>query len=198
MVYRGTLFLTSALCVLVSCGSRTTTLLNGITVAPKDKSIFRNAGKFDSSLYGIIDTAVAYEEYRDVYRYDDIYHQYRHKYSALARLDTSGASDNFYSIVRFYPNGRLNYFVINRNKPFTARAVDPRYNGYQGIYYSEGEKLKIDLFTRTSGMGSYAIEKQTFRTRADTLYMKQRGSVYERTYVKRPLPDSFFVFKPYW
>lgn len=167
------------LSALMSCGISASLLRDNVTKVPRDSNVYSKASHFDLSLLSIIDTSVIYEEFEI-------------RYGVLSRLDTN-METRTYGNYKFYSNGRLNYFILDRNEDLLPQMFDPAFTGYRGIYYLDEGRIRGDLFTSKSGMGELGKLSSTFEVKADTLFevVRNREIKYKRMYVKRKLLPVF-------
>lgn len=165
---------------LMSCAMRTSLLKDNVTRVPWDSSVYSKGSGFDSSLLSIIDTSVVYEAFEI-------------RYGVLSRLD-SNRETGIYGNYKFYSNGRLNYFILDRDKELLPGTLDPAFTGYRGIYCFDRGRIRGDLFTSISGKREPGRLNLTFDVKADTLFETVRNGElkYKRIYVKRKLPVAFF------
>lgn len=167
---------------LVSCGIRTIKLGNKVSRIPKNKGVYRNLIKFDTSACKIIDTSVVYEAFNSTNK-------------VLNRLDNNDIH-RVYGIYRFYSNGFMNYFVISKDEKLTPKEFDPGYNGYRGIYYIEGNRISGELFTAINGLGHIGKVKKEFTVSGDTLIVSRgKSDLYPQVYIKRKLPSEYIAYK---
>ncbi len=158
--------------------------MDGRTKVPVDTTVFTKRGLFDKSLIQIVDTAVIYEEFSQ-------------RYGVLQRLDDH-IETSFYDIIRFYGNGCINFFIIDRDMQFSPQKLNPRYSGLQGLYYFEKGRIRIQLCGRTDQRGGQGLIYSTVKISGDTLYEKRDNSPFENIYVKRRFPEKFLSYTPYW
>jgi hypothetical protein len=171
--------------VLMTACMSTYTLRNGITKVPAKPSMYKNKAKFDNSLLTLIDTGSIYEEFD------------KH-YNVLTRLDTH-IETSVYGVYRFYPDGTFNLFFIDRDKPLQPNDFNPEHNGYRGVYYSEENKLRYDLFAPSNGLGWIGKLTGTFRISGDTLYeIRDVDKKHIDIYIKRKLPLDYLDYKKNW
>ncbi len=176
----------------VSCSilhMKTYTLANGRSRVPADNSVYANKSKFDQSLLDIIDTDAIYEEYNTHYK-------------TLSRLDTNVETVT-YGCYRFYPDGCLNFFTLNRNEVITAQDFDPSYRGYRGVYYLESRKIRRDLFAEINQQRDIGKLMATLEFRGDTLFLQSDKTSIDRNpqvriYIKRKLPEDYLNFTADW
>jgi hypothetical protein len=167
---------------LASCGIRATLLGNNETRIPQSANVYKNRGKFDSSVLKHIDTSVLYEEIGDMV--DSVLHERRFKNYEMYN----------YGVFRFYSNGFMNFFVMFKDPPYTAKQLDPAYTGTRGIYYTEGDKIKGELFR----CGKRKIRKLNLHvtTKGDTLFVTWTNlRMPQQVYIKRKLPPEFLKYK---
>jgi hypothetical protein len=166
-------------------------LIDKITPVPKNISVYKNKIKFSSSLLSKVDTTVVYEEFdRDR--------------NILMRADNC-ISCRGYSIYKFYPNGCFNAFFFGRNSTLPVNEFDPLYTGYRGVYYTENNKIRFDLFAEIDERQHIGKITGTLTFSGDTLYVKQddrKGidamKYPTEIYVKRKLSPEYFVYKANW
>jgi hypothetical protein len=174
-----------ACCItLMSCSIKTFVLENKITKVPIDDSkVYINKNKFNFTLLSKIDTNVVYEKLVT-------------EYNIVARLDNHNET-NIYGIYKFYPNGNLNYFVVDRDEPFVPNILNPNYSGYRGVYYSDGNKIKGDLYAPADERQHIGKLDRIFSIKGDSLLVERKYG-YIDIYIKRKLPPEYFVYKANW
>lgn len=171
--------------VLISSCLKTITLQNERTPVPAKSDVYKNKTKFEKSLLRVVDTNVIYEFFNQ-------------SYNVLQRLDTN-IETRTYGVYRFYPDGALNFFSLNRDKPLDSIYFNPKYNGYRGVYYLENKKIRYDLFAEINGWGWIGRLSGTLTFIGDTLYVKRDYStMYIDIYIKRKLPDGYLDYKADW
>jgi hypothetical protein len=164
---------------------KTFTLQNGRTKVPTKTLVYKNKVNFEKALLNVVDTAVVYEEFNK-------------RYNVLTRLDNH-IETSFYAVYRFYPNGELNYFVLDRDRPQGTNDFNPEYKGYRGVYYSEKSKIKYDLFAPSNELRWIGKLTGEFTFSGDTLYVRRDESPKEvDIYIKRTLPPEYFQYKANW
>jgi hypothetical protein len=169
------------LVALAACGIRGTRFGDTRVWVPKNNNAYSNRAKFDSSVFRYIDTGVVYED--------------------IGVKDNSGLHFRWfktyemynYGILRFYPNGFLNLFVVYKDPPWSPKQFDPDSNGARGIYYKEGNNIKGECFAGGRRMKKH---KMDISVSGDTLfitwsYFNKRQDVY----VKKKLPPEFLKYR---
>ncbi len=162
---------------------KTFLLDNKITKVPIENKVYYNKNKFNFSLLSVLDTAVVYEKFET-------------KYNALARLDNHSET-SIYGIYKFYSNGNINYFVINRNEQLTPNLFNPSYAGYRGVYYKDGDKIRGDLFAPADERQNIGKLDRFFSVKDDTLFVERQYG-YIDVYIKQRLPPEYFIYKANW
>ncbi len=158
---------------------------DNITKVPLNEKVYMNSCKFDPSVFKFLDTSVLYE------RYDMSHHR-------VMRLSKSLINE-YYDIYRFYPNGHLNYFLLNSKKTNILLAdLDPLHTGYRGVYFKKGEKMILEIFVCTSEIGLISKTREYINVKEDTLYIKRDGEQYERVYVKLKFPLAINAYNDGW
>ena len=170
--------------ILLSCNMKTYSLLDKITDVPINTNVYKNKSKFSASLLKTIDTGVVYEEYD------------RSK-NILMSLDKCTACRG-YRIFRFYSNGCLNMFFFDRNSTLPVNEFDPLYAGYRGVYYSEDNKIRFDLFAEIDQRQHTGKLSATLTFSGDTMYLKRDDLSYTEIYIKRKLPPEYFIYQANW
>jgi hypothetical protein len=169
--------------LLTSC-IRTVVLRNGITKVPINEKNYRNRVYCDSLLKKEIESTVFYEKvnlrYQKLYRIDD------------------HVESTFYGMFKFYSNGNVNYFLINKSLEFSPQSVDPSFCGYRGVYYRKNDNIKVDLFSITSELGSIGKKNKVISFGGDTLYVTDERSMITEIYIKRELPLEYFQYIAEW
>jgi hypothetical protein len=168
------------------------TLLDKVTDVPKSNAVYKNKSKFTSTLLGIVDTGVVYEEFDP-------------NYNILTRLDNHIENNNLYRLFRFYPNGCFNRFTINKDKNLDVIFFDPNYAGYRGVYYADNSKIRYDFFAGIDQRQHTGKITGTLTFSGDTLYVKRddrkglNATDYStEIYIKRKLPPEYFQYKANW
>jgi len=170
--------------VLMSCNMKTYVLKDKITDVPYKPTVYKNKSKFTTSLINTIDTGVVYEEFD------------REK-NILMSSDKCTACRG-YRIYKFYPNGCLNMFFFDRNSLLPTVEFDPLYSGYRGVYYTENNKIRFDLFAEIDQRQHTGKLSATLTFSGDTMYLKRDDLSYTEIYIKRKLPPEYFVYKANW
>lgn len=185
------LFFLVGLVLLMTACMRVYLLKDGITQVPIDPDVYENKIKFDKSLLDWIDTEAIYEEFD-------------HQYKVLNRLDNH-IETSIYATYRFYPDGRFNVFILDREMPLDSNTFNPEFNGYRGIYYKENGKIRYDYFSSISERGDIGKISGCFKFNGDTLYVKRddikgiNRTIYPvNVYINRQLPLDYLDYKADW
>ena len=168
------------------CEMKTYTLQNGRTKVPVDSTVYKNKSKFDKNLLTIIDTGVVYE----VYNVES---------KTPVRLDMD-YTHRFYGVYKFYSNGCLNYFTLDRNEPIDTTTFNPNYDGKRGVYYKEGNQIRYDLYAESNQQGHIGLLTGTFVFSNDTLYKYTYSDYLKQPsiYIKRRLPTGYLDYSANW
>lgn len=169
---------------LTSCNMKTYKLLNNTTRVPSDTNVYKNKSKFDISLLSVIDTLAVYEEYD-------------RNYNILKRTDNH-IENSIYGVCRFYSNGCMNEFFVDRKTVLTPNEFNPLYEGKRGVYYKENNKIRSDLFAEIDQQQHTGKLMATLTFSGDTLYIKRDNLSYTDIYIKRKLPLEYFKYKTNW
>ncbi len=160
-------------------------LQNGTTKVPHDTQVYHNKAKFDKSLLTIVDTSVVYEEFDQ-------------RYNILRRLDNH-VETSIYGVYHFYPDGRFNKFFLDRDKLLEVNDFNPDFGGNRGVYYTERNQIRYDIFAESNELGWLGELNGTFKFSGDTLYViRDIDKKYVGVYIKRKLPANYLNYRPEW
>ena len=178
-----------------SCSIKTTTLENGLTKVALNKNVYKNISKFEKNLLDMVDTSVVYESFteKNYYGIND-----SETVNIVDRLNFKD-SRVIYSCYKFYDNGKMNLFILNRNDSvLTQKTFDPNYNGYRGIYYRNKNKILGDLITRVTGYGRIGKSRTEFEFVGDTLFVYSEPYKHKSIYLKRKIQTELLEHKAEW
>ena len=187
--------MTICLLFLFSCSIRTTTLENEITKVAVNKKKYKNLSRFDKSILDIVDTSVIYESFteKNYYGIDD-----SETVNIVDRLNFKD-SYSFYSCYKFYENGRVNLFALNKNDSIlTKKTFDPNFRGSRGIYYKKNDNIFAELIGRVTGPGRIGKNRVKLKFVGDTLFVYSKPYNHERIYLKREIPNELLNHKAEW
>lgn len=172
--------------LFISCGIKTFKLKNSITEVPSDSNVYLNKSKYIKSLNNIIDTSSVYEEY-------DVFNR------SLERLNKQDPHC-CYSVLKFYGNGLLNYFVLDKDNLLNVEDFNPENNGYRGVYYEDNGSVRIDLFIIVDQFRNIGKLSGNISIENDTLYLKTDKHSSVRKFIKnnKIVPKEFLKFKVNW
>lgn len=178
--------------VFISCSSKV--LLNdGYTKVPSNPKVFNNRIYFNKSVLAIIDTNAIYEEFQT-----NQYNGFEKQQNILARHNYQN-SNTVYGVYKFYSNGNINLFYIDRTKPeLTAQTFDPALTGWRGVLYTKKNKILGDIFTQTGQMNWQAgIQTYEFSVVGDTLFVELKN-LHKYSYVKRKIDPTILNHNTNW
>lgn len=170
--------------IFTSCGIKNTLLLDGITKVPIDEKSYLNKIKYDSTMQKYFDVNCIYEEYDQ-------------GHSMPSRL-CQEYEYPLYSAFKFYSNGCLNLFFLEKRKELLDINLDPNYAGYRGVYYEEEGVFRIEFFGVVDELKSLGKIKGTLTVKGDTLISYTDNLKYPKYYIKRKLPDTFKKYNAKW
>lgn len=166
------------LIMLSSCGIRTFYLKDShVLKAPLNPTKHAEVNKFNESLYSLIDTETIYKE-------DNI----------------KALNDEYYWVLKFYPNGRFNLFIINddNTKLYTGKTFNPEYHGYRGYYNLEDEVIKFDAFLITKELRGMGKVSGTINVEGDVLKISAPKHNLYITTIKSNIDKKLIDFVPSW
>jgi hypothetical protein len=178
--------------LLLSCNMKVYTLLDNITVVPKNIKVYENKVKFSLLMLNSIDTAVVYEELNV-------------DKNLLERLINCNDCHRKYLGYKFYPNGYFNVFSIWKDSLLSVSKFNPNYSGIRGVYYLEKNQIRYDYFSAIDQRYNIGKITGTLTFSGDTLYVKRDNrkgidatSYPMRIFIKKKLPPEYFVYKVNW
>ena len=161
-----------------SCNHKLRILSDGWTRITTEEKNYNNIILFKPQLLEIIDTNSIYKECCYIQNLGK-------KYQSLSYPNQSSRE-----YFRFYSNGYCNCFINDKvGDSLEIKNFNPEITGFRGVYFRDKKKrLKIDLFTQTSGIGDFSNLKLYLKLSGDTLYMttKNENGGY-RVFVKKDL-----------
>jgi hypothetical protein len=157
-----TLFL---IVVISGCGLKYEVLKNGYTKVPRNDYKFEN--KQESVTLGVIP-----------FRTDCIYEELSNFNNQPARKDVGNKETFFYETLRFYDNGCINIFLLNRDN--VNIEFNPEFFGYRGVYYSVNNRWKFDLFAPQSERAIYGIISGEISLNGDTISLIRENGYQNR------------------
>jgi hypothetical protein len=155
-----------------------------VTKVPLRSKVYKNRYLFDNKLCELIDT-------------NTFYYEYNTNVNCLERYNID-SKDNFYGVYKFYGNGNLNYFMIDKNKYLKNTDFDPDYGGYRGIYYSGDNEIRFDIFVRINSWGWFGKSEGSIYVRGDTLFVKKDVSHYPKIYIKMDIDRINTFYRGNW
>lgn len=187
--YSSLILLSTTLFTLSCSGQKYVRLNDSFVKIPNKSSMYKNIDKFDTKLLAIIDTEVIYEEF-DVYN------------NILQRLDTADVDKSYY-VIRFFPNGYFHSFHlrednIHNNSSSNKNSYNPERVGIRGVYYYENNKIRYDIYGRTSEMGGVRKISGEFIINGDTLIDNRDNLSYQNIYIKREVPKEYLDYQVDW
>ncbi len=179
--------------LLQSCGGETEILRNGVTKVPRDKKYFKNRTLFSKDLLNGIDTTAVYVE-----RYG--YLADKKNFIPLNK-ERSYRSDYWFSALKFYSNGAINYFSLPSGTLLDDSIVDPNFAGSRGILYRDkGGAITMDHFTIIGySLGAvHGIDESYLSVNADTIFIKRKRNPEKILVYIKQKPRGKNTFKANW
>jgi len=164
--------------MLSSCGIRTFYLKDSdVLKAPLNPTKYVEINEFNESLYTLIDTETIYKE-----------------------DNNKALNDEYYWVLKFYPNGRFNLFIINDNntKLYTEKTFDPKYHGYRGYYNLKDGIIKFNAFLITKELRGMGKVSGTIKIEGDVLIIYAPKDNLYITTIKSSIDKKLINFVPSW
>jgi hypothetical protein len=182
-------------CFLSSCNPKLQILADGWTKITTDKKNYKNQNLFDIELLKLIDTNAIYKECCFIQSWESSFIQLHSSKNKRTITYPNNSNREYY---RFYSNGFCNSFINDKvGESFSAKDFNPDSTGYRGVFYkNKKQQVRIDLFTQTSGMGSYSNLKLNLKFSGDTIFMsaKNDNGGY-RVFVKKAINADLVIIK---
>ena len=170
-----------------SCGIKTFYLEDSKTFkVPRNPRKYIKNIPFNDSLKNIINTNYIYEEFNE-------------QLNLPSRL-SKGESAKYYSVLRFYPNGCLNIFLLNKEREsiLTKNIFNPKYNGYRGFYNKINNQITFEKFVEINGLGELGKLSGTISIKNDTLFLYTKKNNETKVYIKRELNEQMLNYIGDW
>lgn len=150
------------------------TLLNKTTKVPKDfEACFKSKKFVTSNIIDKINTDCIYEQIGDIY--------------------------NRYSVIKFYPNGKLNYYSFKFGFVYNETTFDPSINGLRGFVVQkiQDKNYYIQFYTIINHSGDWGIKTEKIEVFGDELHLISKSG-YRSVFKKKIVPKEFLSYKPNW
>ena len=173
--------------LFTSCNHKLRILSDGWTRVTTEDKTYNNRTLFNPELLKIIDTNAIYKECCYIQNLDSSFLGLNKskKYQSLTYPNQSSRE-----YFRFYSDGYCNCFINDRvGDNYDIKDFNPESTGFRGVYFRDRNgKIRIDLFTQTSGIGDFSNLKLYVKVSSDTLYMttKNENGGY-RVFIKKSL-----------
>jgi|GEM_PF-4145143 len=171
------------------CGIRSRTLKNGYKKVPYDKEFFN---KHYRKRYGVVNL-------KDV-DYNAVYIE-AYIISAVGDWFNSRQNNNTgISIIKFYNNGCVNKFYIDKNRIDNLPLLNPEIRGYRGILYKKNKDILMDIVANITGCYILCKYKYKVRIKGDTLFLKSKENSNKDTYVylRKVLSEKNLNYEADW
>ncbi|WP_312769843.1 hypothetical protein [Epilithonimonas sp.] len=153
----------------------TTILDNGTTKIPVDfEKCFQNKNFSALELPSNVTTDVIYEE-------------------------ITPRTDRWYSVLRFYPNGKVNYFSFPDKTAYTVDSFDPKIQGLRGRLVKslkDGEDY-VQLYTIIASNISWGIKTEAISVVGDEIRITNTSG-HTSIFKKKIIPKEFLSYKANW
>ncbi|MCD0467651.1 hypothetical protein [Flavobacterium sp. ENC] len=172
----------------VSCETiKSKKLDDGITKIPVDKLFFHKnyRYKYHVVLSKVIDTNSVYIEsfYLD---------------SKGELFSTKKGFNSFLNGLKFYGNGCLNNFVINKDSLLNLPELNPLRTGFRGISYIKKKDTVIEIIAPIDENYNLGKKQYYLKVRTDTLFLEEKQTSLKYIYVRHKLNDNNTKYKADW
>lgn len=180
---------------LTSCNSKLKILSDGWTRITTDEKKYSNRILFNPELLKIIDTNSIYKECCYIQNLDSSFFGLN---KSKRYQSVNYPSQNSREYFRFYSDGYCNCFINDKIEGYyDVRDFNPDSTGFRGVYFQDKKnRIRIDLFTKTSGIGNFSNLKLYLKISGDTLFMTSKnGNNSYRVFIKKELSKDINFFK---
>ena len=174
--------------LIISCGINTKTLEDGTTKVPKDSLYFNKGYRQKFNVINVKNV-----------RYNSIYIEkyYVNPYTKK-RFDLRIGYNSFIGAIKFYENGTLNLFSVDKHKLKNLPLFNPKKMGYRGISYIKNKDTLVDIIEPITD--AYRMGKRTYQIEIKgdslTLVNKKNNDMY--IYKERKLLKKNTSYKSNW
>jgi hypothetical protein len=174
---------------IISCGGiKTKHLNNSYIQIPLDDSFFIKNYK---SKYKLV--KFSSENYESIYL-ESFYTDYSGKF-----FNSKSGANSFIGAFKFYKNGAVNRFSLDKRKLNNLSILNPTKKGYRGVYYLKNGKQMISIVLPvTQNRKNYGVKDYEFSFKGDTLTIKEKNSNYKYIYLKQKLSKENLKFRADW
>jgi hypothetical protein len=144
---------------------------------------------------------------------------YRNKYAILSpsKIDTNAiyiencyvSSDgkifsskdglnSFINGIKFYGNGCINSFSLDKNKLNNIIDLNPSVSGYRGICYKSKNDTLVEIIVPIDENYNLGRKKYTMRMSKDTLFLENKEASSKYIYLKSKLEGNNIQYKSNW
>ena len=154
--------------LFISCESiKNKMLQDGTTKVPIDKKFFdkKYRNKYEIVLSKMIDPNSVYVEsfYLD---------------SNAKLFDSKKGHNSFIGVLKFYRNGCLNNFIVNKDSLHSLPKLNPLIRGYRGICYKNERDTIIEIILPVDEVYNLGKKKYFLKTRQDTLVLTDNQTLF--------------------
>lgn len=171
---------------LSSCNFiKTTKLLDGLTKIPLNKDFFdkKYSEKFEVINLKQVDFNSIYIASLSI------------SDNGIYNLKSGG--NPFIRGYKFYENGRINSFSLDKYHLDSLKTFDPIIRGYRGITYIKKEDTLVDIYLPISDNYRFGKSKYKAKINSDTLFLIDQYDV-TYIYLKKELSKENQEFKANW
>lgn len=107
--------------------------------------------------------------------------------------------NSFIEGIRFYKNGCVSSFTIDKNSLIDSLNLDPSSTGYRGICYVNKKDTLIDIIVPISDAYDLGKANYNFKIKGDTLFLKyKRDPQIVKIYLKTTLKKESINYNSVW
>ena len=176
--------------LFTSCNPHLQTLPDRYTTISTKEKTYKHINLFNPDILKIVDTNSIYKECCYVQNLDSsslgLNESKKYKLITYPKQRSS-------EYLRFYSDGYCNSFINSKvGETYSATDFNPEITGFRGVYFQDKKgRLLIDLFTQTSGSGSFSNLKLYLKVSGDTLFVKTVTDYNSyQIFIKKEIPEE--------
>ncbi len=112
-------------------------------------------------------------------------------------FDLRSGSNDFINGIKFYTNGCVSVFGIDKNKINDQRLLNPIVHGFRGMSYVKKKDTLIDFYAPANSSYQFGKIKHKARVNGDTLFLTDRYDIID-VYLKKQLTEKNLGFEADW
>lgn len=113
-------------------------------------------------------------------------------------LSTKKGFNSFLNGLKFYGNGCVNNFVINKDSLVNLPELNPLRRGFRGISYIKNKDTVIEIIAPIDENYTLGKKQYYLKVRTDTLFLEEKQTSLKYIYLRHKLNDTNIKYKADW